>query len=179
MGNGCPFHFCTVSSKGICQPLLFSLIRNELVSSHHSSYEGMDVRIDFGTTFLRKMYKTFICLKSQGLHPGYLSRFIAKSGCIHIMLNCIAGKHNVPNINLCLQGTCYSCIYHTCYTIYICQNLGTHSCIDLTDSGTDHHYLFPLQLSFIKVHGSPCLHLYICQLRLNHSHFLVHGSNNS
>ena len=77
LGNGCPFHFCTVSSKGICQPLLFSLIRNELVSSHHSSYEGMDVRIDFGTTFLRKMYKTFICLKSQGLHPGYLSRFIA------------------------------------------------------------------------------------------------------
>ena len=177
--NGCPFHLSTISGKRLHKPLLLTLIRNKLVPCHNTAHECVYIRVHPGTALLSQLNQLPICLKGKCIHTWNLSHCVSKTRGIHIMLQRIIRQNNIPDINLCLKGTCYACIHNSLNLIYICQYLCTHGGIDLTNAGTHHHYILPVQSALIKIHSRPGFHLHVCQLFLKPGHFFIHGSNNS
>ena len=69
------------------------------------------------------------------------------------MLQSVGGNHNIPDIDLRLQGACDARIDQPVHIEYVHQNLGAEACVHLTDTASYHDYLTAAQQSLIKLHG--------------------------
>ena len=95
------------------------------------------------------------------------------------MLNCIGRYYNISDVDLCFQRTCNTCIDHCIHLKQICQDLGTDTRIDLTDSAADDYHFFIAHLSCIKIHRRTTGRLHISQLSTKCLHFFLHCSDNT
>ena len=82
------------------------------------------------------------------------------------MLQSVCRNHNITDIDPGVQRTCNSRIDDAGRRIAVRQNLSAHGRIYLADAGTDYHRVLSFQLSLIKFHAGPGLHLYLCHFFL-------------
>ena len=78
-----------------------------------------------------------ICREGEGIHPGDLACGIIKAGCVHVVLHCIRGKDDIPDMDPGVQASGNAGIYDAAYLIVVDEGLGAEGGIYLPHSGPD------------------------------------------
>ncbi len=106
------FHFRAIAVEHFDQAFFHIIRGNKLIAAHNASGADCQVGIDFFTGFHCQIYQSFICDKFPDSHLRKLSQRIPEYGSIHIMMNRIFGNQDIPNIQICIQGTCHTGVNH-------------------------------------------------------------------
>ena len=123
--------------------------------------------------------KALICLEGKLFHLRDLALRISESGCIHIMMKNVCGKYDISNIDIIVKASCDTGIDHRFHLKEICQDLGAHAGIYLTDPGLYHNYLLSFQNTLIKIHSGSGSNGYILHNLFQSCYFLFHCSYDS
>ena len=153
MRHCCAFHLRTLSIKCLYQIFLLFLAGNKLISAEHSSGKCLNVRIHFFVYFHCQLHKLLICRERKGIHSRNLSYRIAKHTYIHVVLNCICRNHDIPDVDICIQRTCHTCIDQRIHTKTVNQNLCADSHVDFSDTTSYNYNFLAAHNTFDKSHS--------------------------